>query len=95
MLSKLAAHDPRLGFRAKKGNEPPIHQRKQSQHKQNDEGTSFDASRLYGGALISEIVGNYCEIPWEDALLRRNLDLITEKTAETERPTLTGELHEN
>ena len=32
-----------------------------------------------------EIVGNYCEIPWEDALLRRNPDLITEKLKSEDR----------
>ena len=36
-------------------------------------------AQFYGGALILEMAGNYCEIPWEDVLLRRNLDLITEK----------------
>ena len=55
-------------------NKPPLHQRKTSQHQQYHEGTSI----LYRGALMLEIVGNYCEIPWEDAL-RRNRDLITEK----------------
>ena len=62
-------------------NEPPLHQRKPSQHKLYPEGTST----LYRVALMLEIVGNYCEIPWEDGALRRNPDLITEKLKSKDR----------